>query len=210
MAGRMPSDAAAPAGETVLLVHGLLRTPRSLATLARSLERAGYATRRFGYRSTRGGIADHAIALEALLVELASGDCTRLHLVGHSLGNLVARAALERFRHAKLGRVVMLVPPNRGSPVARWLAPWLGDFVPVLRELSDGPGSAVLALPARPDVPIGIIAARYDHLVPERSTHLAGERDHVRIAATHTSVLWNRRVQELVRAFLRDGRFQSA
>lgn len=195
-------------GVTVVLVHGLLRTPRSLGLLARALDRDGFTTRRFGYSSARGSIAEHARRLAAELAEIAATPgCRELHLVGHSLGNLIARAALAAGAPAQLRRIVMLVPPNRGSPVARWLAPWLGGLVPVLRELSDAKASAVHRLPELPDVRIGVIAARFDHLVPEGSTHLRGESDHVRVAATHSSVLWSPRVQKLVVAFLRNGRF---
>lgn len=193
---------------TVVLVHGLLRTSRSLARLARALEGAGFATRHFGYASTRGSIADHGRRLaDSLATWTAELPGAPLHLVGHSLGNLVIRAALVDAPAQRIGRVVMLVPPNRGSPVARQLSRWFGGWIPVLHELSDRAGSAVHRLPAAPSIAIGVIAARFDHLVPETCTHLDGEHDHVRVPAFHTSVLWNRRVARLVIAFLRDGRF---
>lgn len=196
--------------EMVVLVHGLLRSPRSFAWLARELERKGYATRRFGYPSARGTIAGHAEALAGELAELAADPaCPRVHVVGHSLGNLVARGALDRFRDKKkVGRVVMLVPPNHGSPVARWLAPLFGPWVPMLRELTDAEGSAARRLPLLPGVAVGVIAARFDHVVPEKSTHLAEEKGHVRLVTTHSTVLWNRRMRDHVVDFLRDGRFR--
>ncbi len=194
--------------ERVVLVHGLLRTTRSLGSLARALERAGFGTVRFGYPSVRGSIDEHGRAFAAELKRLAAEPgCRRLHIVGHSLGNLVARAALAIERPRGLGRVVMLVPPNRGSLVARWLAPFLGPLVPVLRELRDRDDSRARTLTPLPGIACGVIAARLDHLVPEPSTHFDGERDHVRLLATHTSVLGSRKVHEYVVAFLRDGRF---
>ncbi len=208
--GRSPDvavDARAPV-ELVVLVHGLFRTQRSMRSHSRALERAGFATRRFGYRSWRGRLAVHAAALARELVRWAADPgVARIHVVGHSLGNLVARAALGVEPLAKLGRVVMLVPPNHGSPVARWLSAWLGGMVPVLRELSDGPSGAASGLPSLGDLTVGVIAARFDHLVREASTHLQAERDHVLVTATHTSVLRSGRVQRLVIEFLRDGRF---
>ncbi len=193
---------------TVVLVHGLLRTPRSLHWLARALDRAGFRVERFGYSSTRGAIAEHGQRLAAELRRLvAERPLGALHLVAHSLGNLVVRAALDGTARPRIGRVVMLVPPNRGSPVARVLARWLGGFVPVLRELSDDPAASVHRLPAPLDAEVGVIAARFDHLVPESSTHLPGERDHVRLPAFHTSVLWNRGVAQRVIEFLSSGRF---
>ncbi|MBL8841745.1 MAG: alpha/beta fold hydrolase [Planctomycetes bacterium] len=206
-----PKRSPPPPRELVVLVHGLLRTPRSLGSLARSLERDGFATCRFGYPSVRGSLDGHARAFAAELARLeATAGGARLHVVGHSMGNVVARAALALARPATLGRVVMLVPPNRGSPVARWLAPLLGGLLPALRELSDHADSRVRQLAALPGVEVGIIAARLDHLVPEASTHLVGECDHVRLLSTHTGVLRDRAVHAHVVAFLRDGRFPRA
>ncbi len=200
-----------PDHELVVLVHGLLRTPRSFGALAGALEREGFATCRFGYPSARGRLDGHARAFAEELQRLvAQPGVARLHVVGHSMGNVVARAALALVRPASLGRVVMLVPPNRGSPVARWLAPLLGGLLPALRELSDGDGSRVQSLAPLAGVEVGVIAARFDHVVPESSTHLLGERDHVRLLSTHTGVLNDRKAHAHVVAFLRDGRFPRA
>lgn len=194
--------------ELVVLVHGLARTPRSLGSMARALERGGYSTRRFGYPSLRAGIDHHAHALAAELAQLrAAARWRRIHLVGHSLGNLVVRAAVGERPPGAIGRIVMLVPPNRGSQVARWLAPWIGGAIPVLGELSDAPHSKARRLPIPRGVAVGVIAAALDHVVRESSTHLPGEADHVRLMTTHSTILASRRAQALVLAFLRDGRF---
>lgn len=195
------------AREHVVLVHGLLRTPRSWTTLRRHLEREGYSTGVFGYPSLAGRFELHGRRLARELLRLDSGrDFARVHLVGHSLGNLVIRAALAERPPRKLGRVVMLVPPNRGSPVARKLARWLGELVPVLRQLSDEPGSDAHRL-AVPRMEAGVIAARFDHVVARSSTHLPGEADHLLVSALHGFVMYQPPVQRAIVAFLRDGRF---
>lgn len=97
-----PPRSPPPPRELVVLVHGLLRTPRSLGSLARSLERDGFATCRFGYPSVRGSLEGHARAFAAELARLeATAGGQRLHVVGHSMGNVVARAALAL---AQIGR----------------------------------------------------------------------------------------------------------
>ena len=193
--------------EHVVLVHGLLRTPRSWLTVRRHLEREGYSTGVFAYPSLRGRFEAHGRELAAELRRLdADRRFARVHLVGHSLGNLVIRAALSHGRPRNLGRVVMLVPPNRGSPVARRLAPLLGDLFPVLRDLSDADGSAARRL-SFPPMEAGVIAARYDHVVTLASTHVPGEADHLLVPALHGLLMYQPKVQRAIVAFLRTGRF---
>ena len=59
---------------TVVLVHGLGRTPWSMAPPARAARRHGYAVVNWGYPSRRGDVAAHAAALEARLRALAGAD----------------------------------------------------------------------------------------------------------------------------------------
>src|SRR3546814_7071633 len=78
--------------DRVLLLHGLARTPRSMAGLARALEGAGYAIVNHGYPSRRHDIATLTAQLRAVLAGLPAID-GRTHIVGHSLGGLLIRAA---------------------------------------------------------------------------------------------------------------------
>ena len=86
------------------------------------------------------------LTLEGLVerVERSAGAFVReddgaLHLVTYSLGSLVGRAYINRFRPAGLGRVVMLAPPNQGSEIADFcerLGVFRRWFVPVGRQLT--------------------------------------------------------------------------
>ena len=193
--------------EHVVLVHGLLRTPRSWVTVRRRLEREGYRTGAFGYPSLRGRFEQHGRRLAAELARLDRDPAVaRVDLVGHSLGNLVIRAALLARPPRKLGRVVMLVPPNGGSHVATLLARWLGGRFPILRQLADDADSDARRMPF-PAMETGVIAARFDHVVAEHSTHVPGEADHLLVPASHGWLMYRRSVQSAIVAFLRTGRF---
>ena len=141
--------------EHVVLVHGLLRTPRSWITVRRHLEREDFSTGVFGYPSLRGGLEPHERALAAEL---------------------------------------------------RRLARLLGDLFPVLRDLSDADGSAARQL-AFPPMEAGVIAARFDHVVAESSTHCPGEADHLLVGASHGWLMYRPSVQRAIVAFLRTGQF---
>ena len=198
-----------PSPETVLLVHGLGRTSRSLSRLHRHLREAGYGVIDWSYPSARRRIEAHGVRLREALSAL-DGDpgILKIHLVGHSLGGILARHALTLGVPRKMGRVVMLAPPNRGSRLARRLAPVLGPWIAPLPQLSDDSWSAVNRLGVPRGVEIGVIAATGDGKVRVEDTHLPGEADHLLVPGTHTFIMNRAEVREEVVEFLRRGRFR--
>ena len=61
--------------------------------------------------------------------------CARIHFVTHSLGGILVRSYLKRNPFARLGRVVMLGPPNQGSEVIDHIGSWR-----IVRELNGPAG----------------------------------------------------------------------
>lgn len=163
----------------------------------------------------RGGPIDaHAEDVAALI---AAVDPRRVSFVTHSLGGLVARAALPRIERAH--RLVMCAPPSRGASLARLLStrasPVAGAiFGPPLRELSEAPPIPV------PDIPFAIVAgargARVnpllegpdDGIVTVDETKLDGMREHVVVDAIHTFVMQHPEAIATARRFLADGEDQ--
>ena len=190
--------------DVVVLVHGLGRTSRSMSALGVALSALGYRIENWRYPSLLDSVESHAAMLREHIETIARSDAERIHFVTHSLGGIVARAALAQ-PFAKAGRVVMLAPPNRGSRAARWLARF-SSWPRSLVQLSDAPGSFVRSL-GIPRVEVGVIAGRYDGKVPVEKTHLEGQTDHLVVPAFHTWLMWRSDVRTQVAAFLRHGRF---
>lgn len=200
----------APGRETVVLVHGLAAGSAMLRPLERSLQRRGYQTLNWGYRSVRGEIQALSHTLAEVLRNLDSDDSVdRVHLVTHSMGSIIARSALATNQFTRLGRIVMLGPPNGGSRVAARLGRFLGWLCRPLNQLSDAPNSLVNNLPEPKDCEIGIIAASRDRVVHVDNTRLACQTDHIVVDSGHTSMLFRLEVADLVDRFLRQGRFAS-
>jgi hypothetical protein len=125
------------------------------------------------------------------------------------MGAIVVRSALAVHRPPKLGRVVLLAPPNHGARLADLALRFFGQWPAAARELCSHPGSYVNGLAAATDLDCGIIAASWDHAVSLASTHLPGERDHITLRGLHTLPLhWRAPAQ--VAHFLREGRFRRA
>jgi hypothetical protein len=103
-----------------ILVHGMGRTPLSMALLARRLDAAGMATKLFGYVAMVEGFAACRDRLQRV-VDQETADAPAI-LIGHSLGTVLIRAACPQLRRPPFGGF-LLAPPSRASRAARAVAP---------------------------------------------------------------------------------------
>ena len=113
--------------DNVILLHGLARTNRSMRKLEQALQKEGYSVHNVGYASTRYSI--ETLAEESIGPALAACPAAgRIHFVTHSLGGILVRQYLRNHQIDKLGRVVMLGPPNKGSEVVDRLRDFPGFY----------------------------------------------------------------------------------
>lgn len=103
-----------------ILVHGMGRTPLSMALLARRLDAAGMRTKLFGYVAMVEGFAACRERLQRV-VDQEAADAPAI-LIGHSLGTVLIRAACPQLRRPTLG-CFLLAPPSRASRAACAVAP---------------------------------------------------------------------------------------
>lgn len=141
----------------VFLIHGMGRTPASMVPLAWRLSRAGFRPSLFGYRVSRDSLATIADDFASHVDERRIGTDSPYAIVGHSLGNVIARMATHALPPC-LARFAMLAPPNRSPILAR-----LMQVNPAFRALTRDAGSKLAShafidsLP-RPNVPTAIFA----------------------------------------------------
>ncbi len=83
-------------GDPVLLVPGFLAGDGTLALMARSLRAQGFRTYRSHIHSNIGCTLNAAAQLEARLESIAARRGSRVQLVGHSLGGMLARGIAVR------------------------------------------------------------------------------------------------------------------
>src|SRR6266545_2811176 len=95
----------------ILLLHGMGRTPLSMLGLSRDLSRAGHRTELLGYGAAFETFARIRSRVRRRVEHLA-GSGQRYAVVGHSLGGLALRAALEGV-HPQPAQFIMLGTPNR-------------------------------------------------------------------------------------------------
>ncbi|MGA8164885.1 MAG: alpha/beta hydrolase [Waddliaceae bacterium] len=113
-----------PAG-TVVLVHGFLRSSMNMYAFSHSFKKEGWNVVNWSYPSRRKLIEEHADDLVSRLKIIANCHPNEpISFVTHSMGALVLRCALNHSEcpdEAKIGRAVLIAPPNRGSSFARSL-----------------------------------------------------------------------------------------
>lgn len=226
--GAVQAWAEPPAGEPeapqVVLLHGLARNASSMRPMARALERAGYAVCNIDYPSRRHGIAELAARHVAPALERCPfDDRLPVHFVTHSMGGIVLRQLVATGRVAKLGRVVMLAPPNGGSAIVDRLGAWR------LFGLLNGPAGRELGtarhLPPATLGPalfeLGVIAGTRsvnpllsmlipgddDGKVALSHTRLDGMQDHLEVDVAHPLIMRSVRVQQQTLSFLATGAF---
>jgi len=181
-----------------------------LTVLSRRLQAHGYSTTAWGYWNMGCSLLVHAerFARELELLDREPRIDT-LHVVGHSMGCIISRVALDRYRPRKMGRFVMLAPPNRGSFVATATARTLGRFLTPVAELSTADNSLVNSLPTPQGIDIGVIAAKHDALVAEESTRPDAPHAHITLPTWHTGLLFSRETADLVAGCLATGEFSA-
>ncbi len=219
-------------GTGVILMHGLLRSSASMDSLAEYLTSHGQmSVFNVTYPSTRASLEQHARQLDRVIRTLEGID--KIHFVAHSLGNLVTRRWMTGFDNAsphvpdrRLGRMVMLGPPNNGAELATFLGQ--NKLVEVLagepvkemgRKWED-----VQARLATPPCEFGIIAGGRnagrgynpllegdnDFLVTVDSARLPGAADMAVVPIIHALLMDDPVAQVYTLRFLRQGYFIDA
>jgi len=203
----------------VILLHGLWMRGFTLAALRRRLADAGYAVDLFDYASV---FRDPQISIERLSARARSVTGGRVHLVGHSLGGLIALQTLQREPELITGNVVCLGVPLRGSAVARGVARLPGGPLVIGRNLDilrngiarwEGKqpvGAVAGRLPFGFGAALSALPSPHDGTVSVAETELPGLTDHVVVPATHTGLLFSQQAAGQTIAFLRGARFAHA
>jgi pimeloyl-ACP methyl ester carboxylesterase len=218
-------------GKGVIVLHGLIRSRSAGARMASFLSEQGdYTPIRIGYPSTRAEVDQHADCL-AKVIENLHG-LQQIDFVAHSLGNIVIRRYFARQWELhpgvgpdpRIGRMVMLGPPNRGARMAE-LFLQNSLFRVVLGKSATSLGSGWNELSnklATPDCDFGIIAGGRgdargfnpllsgddDMVVRVEETKLAGAKDFCVLPVLHTFLFDDAQVQQATLNFLRTGNFR--
>jgi 8-oxo-dGTP pyrophosphatase MutT (NUDIX family) len=216
---RLRPNQSASGAESVVVAHGLWMPGVETLLLRRRLDAVGFRSQLFRYRTVSDDLDENAAAL-ARCVERTPGDT--VHVVGHSLGGVVAVYMLQTRRPARAGRVVCLGSPLRGTHSGmrlarfRWGAGLTGRSIGDLLArggLEPWSGTTDLGVIAG-DLPLGFglllgpLPKPHDGVVAVEETRLEGATDHLVVSLSHLALVLSRRVAAETAHFLRHGRFE--
>lgn len=185
----------------VILLHGLFQNRSCLLPLTWRLRRAGFD--RIVAINTPAWLELETLTdrlRQAVDAVRAATGAEHIHLVGHSMGGIIARNYLQSGTGGRpVARCVTLGSPHRGSKLAPFAVSRLG------RSLL--PGSPLLARLNATPLPAGVrftaIYSRHDNIiVPMESARLEGAENIELTEIGHTAMLFSRRTAEAVLAAL--------
>ncbi len=208
--------------ELVILLHGMMRTKRSMNSIEKELRTSGYYILNITYPSNRLSIESIVEYIHKEIMQNLK-EVSKIHFVGYSLGGLVIRAYLQKYKPKNLGRVVMVGTPNKGSESAdKFKNLWL------YKKLIGPAGQQLVTdqdtfkhIFGKVFYPLGIIAGSVaidpinymiipkpnDGKVSVESTKLKGMADHIVIKTNHTFMARNSKVIKQILHFLKKGKF---
>ncbi|MEP3631407.1 MAG: alpha/beta hydrolase [Hyphomicrobiales bacterium] len=210
--------------DCVVFLHGYARSPASFSVMEKVFQHKGFDTTKVGYPSKELEISELADIAVPEAVERCEGKAGNIHFVTHSLGGILVRDYFARQSIDRLGRIVMLAPPNDGSAIVDKLGKtklFKKLSGPALLALTTGEQGKPGKLPAV-KFELGVIAGKRsvnpvgsyllegpdDGAVTIESTKVDGMKDHIVLSATHTFMMNNPRVISQAAHFIQQGQFK--
>jgi len=207
--------------EFVFVLHGLAGSSLTVSPLANRIEDAGFETKIIDYK-TLGTSTEEVMTEVSKKISDAMPDASRtINFVGYSLGSIVIRAYLDRNKINNLGKVVLIAPPNKGSPVAdifkdTWIIDLFGETINSLGTDSTSFPNSI----GDPYYPVGIIAGigtssfnnfylpgLDDGIVPLESTILNNTTDMIVLNESHVWMKFKKLIANQTITFLKNGKF---
>lgn len=183
----------------VVLVHGLFHNPGAWVLFRRRLRARGHGAACFGYASWGTEWETAVEGLRAYLDDLLRAHPGRdVHLVGHSMGGLLLRAALPKLADDRAVRsLVTLGTPYGGSKLSPFALTSLGRYLGHKGETV----RAVAALPVPPHIRYLALRSPADNMVlPNDALRcgLPGCEERETAPVSHVAMIHSRSVFEEV------------
>jgi triacylglycerol esterase/lipase EstA (alpha/beta hydrolase family) len=179
--------------DVVVLIHGFFASAGALRPMRLRLEREGARVATFTHAPGQGV---RSIARRLARLVHAIPDGARVHIVGHSLGGIVARWYVQELGgHARVAQTISLASPFGGAPLAKRLPYLVGADLHAASSTLE----RLRASPYAARVRHTSIIAGEDHLiVPQRSAAFHHGDVFVMSGRSHNSLLFDEEVARII------------
>jgi pimeloyl-ACP methyl ester carboxylesterase len=205
----------------LITIHGFTGAAWNMYYIAHPLEKAGMDVTHWDYPSRDKTIQEHAEDLVVLLNAKATKTPGQpIHFLTHSMGGLVLRAAVNHPEcplEAKIGKAVLLAPPNQGTYWGRFIK----KFYLVRYIAKDKSGHELMTeldfehLGSFPDtMQVMVIAGNFgfnpfiptenDGEVTVEETFLKTPHHHVTLYAGHKSIIFSKKAANFAKGFFQE------
>jgi len=213
------------ASHKIYLIHGFGGLGLEMEKIQKSIQKEGFTTDIYVYKSL---IEDIDSVSNNLILTIQKEQFDTVSFVTHSMGALVVRSMYEKLDSLTgfpyVHRIVMIAPPNNGSPVADFFSQF--KFVkyiigPNINNLTTNKITGAAKYPI-PTCEVGLIAGSFGGkrgfnvfinsdndgvLIPE-NTKMGIEKDVVFVKSWHVGLLFNKKVIKYINNFLQQGKFK--
>jgi hypothetical protein len=214
----------ASATHKVYVIHGYGGFGLQMEKIYKAIVKSGYECENFTYQSFTKDIDSVAVSL---FEKISAEKIDTVSFVTHSMGALVVRALyrhLDKKPFPFIHRLIMLAPPNKGTPVADFYKTY-GIILPVggpnVQHMTTDSASYANQLPI-PTCEVGLILAitgskpwynpfmkeDNDGLISANYAKLGIEKDIAVVKSQHATMTQNKKVIKLILEFLKTGSFQ--
>ncbi|WP_038058221.1 esterase/lipase family protein [Thiobacillus denitrificans] len=199
----------------LVLIHGMGRTPLSMARLRRRLRRAGHNPLLFGYVPAFETLQGTVARLVKLIDRRV--DSGNYALVGHSLGTVIIRTVLGQLENRAPSACFFLAPPLVACRAARffsrfrlyrWLTGEMGQLLALESFMQQLPMPSVptriyagVGCPRAPWLPFGMEAS--DCILGVSEATGSFETESVKVPSTHTFIMNSKQVFDDMVDFLK-------
>lgn len=209
--------------EVVVLLHGILGSTLIMKVLENFFKKNGYEVLNIGYPSVRHDLEFLADYVCTKISKMTDGD-KKVNFVCHSMGGLVVRVMLNKYKFKNLGKLVFMGTPNSGSeiadllkdnyfykklygPAGQQLVTDQTAFNKLFGDVYYEVGCIAGVLRVDPLHKI-IFKAKSDGRVSVESTKLEGMKDHAVLRCRHFYLPLSTNVRKLALRFIQTGSFK--
>jgi pimeloyl-ACP methyl ester carboxylesterase len=202
----------------VILLHGIMKSSKKMQGLANFLKRNNFDILNIDYPSTKFPLEDLVEIIHTDISRALELNYQKIYFIGFSMGGLLARAYLNKYRIENLANIVFIGTPNHGSEVADFFNRFKFFrfiFGPAGQQLVTNQDSFIHVL-GSPYYEFGVIAGDFsvnlllskiikkpnDGKVSVESTKLDGMKDHLVLSTSHPFMIRNRKVWEYTLNFM--------